>query len=366
MAGLTPILVVNAGSSTLKLSVIGACDETLATATVAPGDDETIGRLCADHAPLAATGHRVVHGGTRFSAPTVLNEEVIVQLETLTALAPLHQPAALDAARLTMRAMPGVPAVACFDTAFHTTIADDAATYAIPETWRRQWGLRRFGFHGLSHQWASRRALEIVGVPLAGSRVVTCHLGAGASACAVRDGVSIDTTMGFTPLEGLVMATRSGTIDPGVILWLIRTGGIDPDDVETALDRKSGLAALSGTDGDMRAVVAAADAGDDRAQLAVAVWVHRLRQAIAAMAASLGGIDVLVFTGGIGEHQPQLRDRTCDGLSLLGVALNPATNTNATGDTDISAAHASCRTAVVAAREDLQISRLVRATLATR
>jgi acetate kinase len=359
------IMVVNAGSSTLKLSVIGPHDETLAAAVVARGDADAIGRFCADHVPLAATGHRVVHGGPRFSAPTVLDDEVIAELEALSALAPLHQPAALDAARMTMRAVPGVPAVACFDTAFHT-IADAAATYAIPEVWRRQWGLRRFGFHGLSHQWASRRALEIVDVPLKWSRVVTCHLGGGSSACAIRDGASIDTTMGFTPLEGLVMATRSGTIDPGLILWLIRTGGVDAADIETALERNSGLAALSGTDGDMRAVVAAAAGGDDRAQLAVAVWVHRLRQAIAAMAASLGGIDVLVFTGGVGEHQPQLRERTCDGLSFLGVALNQATNAAATTDSDISAADAACRTAVVAAREDVQIARLVRATLATR
>jgi acetate kinase len=172
--------------------------------------------------------------------------------------------------------------------------------------------------------------------------------------------------MGFTPLEGLVMATRSGTVDPGLILWLIRTAGVDPAELETALDRTSGLAALSGTDGDMRSVVALAADGDDRAELAVAVWVHRLRQAIAAMAATLGGVDVLVFTGGVGEHQPRLRARTCDGLSFLGVDLDPTINAAAAGDTEVSAAHARCRSTVIAAREDLQIARLVGATVAAR
>jgi acetate kinase len=361
VAGVNRVLVVNAGSSSLKLSVIGAGDEVLDTTTVDHGDEEAVRRFSEGHAPVNATGHRIVHGGTRFQLPTIVDDAVIDQLEALTPLAPLHQPAALEGVRITMRVMPGIPAVACFDTAFHATIPDAAATYAIPEAWRRQWGLRRFGFHGLSHQWASQRAIEITSLPRAGSRIVVCHLGSGSSACAVRDGRSVDTTMGFTPMEGLVMATRSGTVDPGLVLWVIRQGGLDPGAVEHALDRKSGLAALSGTDGDLRHLT---DSGDDRAQLAVAVWVHRLRAAIGAMSAALGGIDVLVFTGGVGEHQPPLRARTADGLAFLGVVLDPDANGAATTDADISAAHASCRTVVVTAREDVQIARQVRTVLA--
>jgi acetate kinase len=357
------VLVVNAGSSSLKISVIGQEEETIAAASVAHGDTDALTQFTAAHAPLDASGHRIVHGGQDFSAPAVIDEEVIARLEALVPLAPLHQQVALDGVRTTMRALPGVPAVACFDTAFHATLDRAASTYAIPAAWRQRWGLRRFGFHGLSHQWASRRAIEMTGRAEAGSRVVTCHLGAGASLCAVRAGRSVDTTMGFTPLEGLVMNTRSGTVDPGMILWLIRRAGVDPAEVEEALDRRSGLAALSGTDGDTRHVMAAAAAGDDGAQLAIAVWVHRLRQSIGAMAATLGGVDVLVFTGGIGEHEPLLRAETAAGLGFLGVALDAGANATATADADVSATEAGCRTVVVTAREDRQIARLVRERL---
>jgi acetate kinase len=357
MADLSRILVVNAGSSSLKLSVIGPGDTTLAAATVPPSDHDALRHFIGENGPIDASGHRIVHGGTDFGAPIVLDDAVINRLQALTPLAPLHQPAALQAASLTMEALPGVPAVGCFDTAFHATMPDAATTYAVPIAWRTKWGIRRFGFHGLSHQWASRRALQILDLPTAGSKVVTCHLGAGSSVCAVADGRSVDTTMGFTPLEGLVMATRSGSVDPGAVLWMIRTAGIDPAEVEEALNRRSGLAALSGTDGDMRSVEAAAHAGDERAVLALEVWAHRLRQAVASMAASLGGIDALVFTGGVGEHQPRLRAVVADGLSFLGVTVGPA-NGDATGDSDISAAGARCRTAVVTAREDLQTARL--------
>ena len=357
------VLVLNAGSSSLKLSVIGPGDETIAEITGSRTDPDLVGRFCREHAPVDATGHRVVHGGTEFIAPVVLDEAVISRLETLVPLAPLHQRAALDGVRIARETLPGVPAVACFDTAFHATMPDAASTYALPTEWRTRWGVRRFGFHGLSHAWGSARALEITGLPRPGSRVVTCHLGAGASACAVGDGRSIDTTMGFTPVEGLVMATRSGSVDPGLILWLIRTAGLDPAEVDAALERRSGLAGLSGTNGDMRSVLEAAVGGDDRARLAIDVWILRLRQAIAAMTASLGGLDVLVFTGGIGEHQPGLRARTVEALSFLGVAMEAQANDRAFGDADVSASGAPGRVVVVTAREDLQIARLVRATL---
>jgi len=356
-------LVVNAGSSSLKLSVIGPDDETIAELTGSLSDRDAIGRFCREHGPVDATGHRIVHGGTEFKAPVILDDAVIARLETLIPLAPLHQPAALAAVRIAMDTLPAVPAVACFDTAFHATLPAAAATYAIPAEWRERWGVRRFGFHGLSHAWASARALEITGLARRGSRVVTCHIGAGASACAVRDGCSVDTTMGFTPAEGLVMATRSGSVDPGLILWLIRTAGLDPADVDTALERRSGLAALSGTDGDMRNVVEAVDAGDERARLAIDVWVLRLRQAVAAMTASLGGLDVLAFTGGVAEHQPALRAKTVEGLSFLGVGVDADANARAGGDADVSAAGASGRVVVVRAREDLEIAHLVAATL---
>jgi acetate kinase len=262
------------------------------------------------------------------------------------------------------RLLPDVTAVAVFDTEFHATIPAYAATYALPREWNREWGLRRYGFHGISHAYAARRAAEIVGRPTEGLRLVTCHLGAGASVAAVVDGRSVDTTMGFTPLEGLVMATRSGTVDPGLLLWLQRHGDVDADRLEDVLQHRSGLAGLSGTSGDMREVLAARAAGDGDASLAFDVYVHALRRSIAAMTASAGGLDVLVFTGGVGEHSPQVRAETCGGLAHLGVELEPSDNDAAQGDADITAAAASVRTVVVTAAEDAEIARQVEALLA--
>jgi acetate kinase len=363
MARLTRVLVVNAGSTTLKLSAIGPGEETVATATVDHDDLEAIGGFEQQHGPFDASGHRIVHGGTALVAPAVIDNEVLKQLEALVPLAPLHQPAGIRGARAVMTALPGVPAVACFDTAFHAGLPLAAATYALPAAWRDRWPLRRFGFHGLSHEWASGRAVEILGRDRAGTRLVVCHLGGGSSLCAVADGRSQDTTMGFTPLEGLVMETRSGSVDPGLVLWLIREGGLQPAAVEDGLERHAGLAGLSGTDGDMRHVLAAADNGDRAARLALDVWAHRLRQAVAAMAASLAGIDGLVFTGGVGEHSAPLRARIVEGLAFLGVALDDGANQAAQGDADISGPGAACQVAVVTAREDLQIARHVRHTL---
>jgi acetate kinase len=362
VAGLARTLVVNAGSSTLKLSVIGPDDGTLATATLAAGDEQGLRAFVGEHGPVDAAGHRVVHGGRELTAPVRLDPTVLAELEKLVPLAPLHQQPAIDAIRDVSSVLPGVPAVACFDTAFHAGMPEAASTYAIPAEWRERWGVRRYGFHGLSHAWASRRALELTGHPLGGSRVVTCHLGSGSSVCAVLDGRSVDTTMGFTPLEGLVMATRSGTVDPGLILWLITQAGLPADAVNDALEHASGMAALSGGDGDMRSIIQAADASSSSALLALDVWDHRLRQAIAAMAAALGGMDVLVFTGGIGEHAAPLRARVASGLAFLGVDIDHAANAAATGDADITAGRRAY-TVVVTAREDLEIARLVRATI---
>jgi acetate kinase len=362
VARLMRTLVVNAGSSTLKLSVIGPDDGTAAEVTLNTGDEGGLRGFLREHGSVDAAGHRIVHGGRHFIAPVLLDRRTVAGLEDLISLAPLHQRAALDAVRVVSEALPAVPSVGCFDTAFHAGMPAAASTYAVPAEWRERWGVRRYGFHGLSHSWASRRALDLTGRPVFGSRIVTCHLGSGSSVCAVQDGRSVDTTMGFTPLEGLVMSTRSGTVDPGLILWLIVNTGLSVGAVNQALEQASGLAALGGGDGDMRSIMAAADGGSPDASLALDVWVHRLRQAIAAMTASLGGLDVLVFTGGIGEHAPSLRGRVVAGLSFLGVDVDATANASARGDADVTG-RATARTVVVAAREDLEIARLVRETL---
>ena len=258
---------------------------------------------------------------------------------------------------------PGLPTVACFDTAFHTTMPTAASTYAVPAAWRERWPLRRYGFHGLSHAYASRRAAELLERPIEQLRLVTAHLGAGASLAAVQGGRSVDTTMGFTPLEGLVMATRSGSVDPGLLLWVQRHGGIDVEEVEHALDRESGLLALSGRSGDMREIVAGVEDGDERCHLAFDVYIHRLAAGIAAMAAAMGGLDALVFTGGVGENSPQVRSAACQSLAFLGIEPDLEGGGASTGDRLLSPAGAAVAVVLVEAREDIEIARQVRATL---
>jgi acetate kinase len=334
---LTRVLTVNAGSSSLKLSVLEGDDLVVERSVPADGGEAALRAVLADAGDVSAVGHRIVHGGEEFRAATLVDERVRAQLEALTDLAPLHQPKSLRALDLVTAALPGVPAVACFDTAFHATIPEAASTYALPAKWRRRYGLKRYGFHGLSHAYVARCVAE----PAGGSRrVVSCHLGAGASLCAILDGRSVDTTMGFTPLEGLVMATRSGSVDPGLLLWLMEQAGISPGELANALEHESGLLGLGG-DADMQAVLAAEAAGSADAALAVGVYLHRLRAGIAAMVAALGTLDVLVFTGGVGEHSAAIRDRAVEGLGFLGGA----------------------RTLVIPAREDLQIAREVRHAL---
>jgi acetate kinase len=258
------------------------------------------------------------------------------------------------------RLIPNVPAVACFDTAFHATLPPAAATYALPANWNERFGLRRFGFHGLSHAWAARRAAELLGRPQGELRLVSAHLGAGASLCAIDGGRSVATTMGFTPLEGLVMATRSGDVDPGLLLWLVKHGGVGVDELNDALERRSGLAGLTGTSGDMREVLGGVDSGDDGARLGYDVWLHRLRAGVASMAAAIGGVDALAFTGGIGEHAPRARADACAGLEFLGLAVDDAANAGTTGDGRIGE-----RVIVVTAREDRQVATEVRAALSS-
>ena len=315
-----------------------------------------------------AVGHRIVHGGNRFREAVRVDSTVERELLSLATLAPLHQPRAVAGIRMMARLHPELPQVACFDTAFHAEMPVAAATYALPREWRERWGLRRFGFHGLSHAYASRRAAELVdrvGDPEL--RVVSCHLGAGASLCATRGGHSADTTMGWTPLEGLVMATRSGTIDPGLVLWLLEHGGLALDEVARALESDSGLAGLSGIPGgDLRKVLAARASGDAAAVLAFDAYVHRLRRELGAMIAVLGGLDVLVFTGGVGEHSPETRAAACDALAFAGVGLDVGRNASAHDDGEIGATGASVSTLVVTAREDIEIARQVRALLGSR
>lgn len=308
-----------------------------------------------------ALGFRVVHGGADFRGPVQIGTRILAQLEALTSLAPLHQPRSLAAIAAVRAAAPDLPAVACFDTAFHAMLPPAAATYALPREWLRRWDLRRFGFHGLSHQNAARRTVELVG-PAA--RIVSCHLGAGASLCAIRDGRSVDTTMGFTPLEGLVMATRSGSVDPGLVGWLTTEAGLPAHEVAQALESSAGLAGLSGTSGDMREVLDAVTAGEGAARLAFDVYIHRLRREIGAMVASLGGLDALVFTGGVGEHVPVVRSAAARPLAFLGISVDGPKNGATRADGDITAAGATVKTVVVTAREDVEIARQVHRTLA--
>ena len=302
------ILVVNAGSSSLKLRVLGPDDTvTISEDLPAPGgqaDESALARFIQALPPIDAVGHRIVHGGTAFSGPVVVDRSVEQRLRALTDLAPIHQPQSLAALDIVSAVLPTVPAVACFDTAFHAAMPAAAATYALPREWRRRWELRRYGFHGLSHAYASRRASDLLGRLPDGLRVVTCHLGAGASLAAVVHGRSVDTTMGFTPLEGLVMATRSGSVDPGLVLWLQEHAGMPAAELVATLEHRSGLLGLAGT-ADMRAILTSTEAGDPGSGLALDVYVHRLRAAIAAMAASMNGMDALVFGGESGRTRRQ-------------------------------------------------------------
>jgi acetate kinase len=362
------VLVVNAGSSSLKLRVLDGEDHVVEFRDI----DAPAGRADPDQlssfvtgVEFDAIGHRVVHGGVEFRESVVVTDEVMVRLTSLADLAPLHNPPALAALEAVRQIAPDRPSVACFDTAFHATLPDHASVYGIPYRWTDEWGIRRFGFHGLNHAYVSRRTPQILGRAVSDLRIVSCHLGAGASLCAVEGGRSVDTTMGFTPLEGLVMATRSGSVDPGALLWILRRKGVTAEELESVLDHESGLLGLSGVAPGMREVAAAAARGDHRAELAVAVYVHRLTAAIAAMAAAMGGLDVVAFTGGVGEGSARVRSDASRALGFLGVSVDEAENERvADDDVDVSAEQARIRTVVVHAREDLTIAADVRRLMA--
>jgi acetate kinase len=327
------VLVVNAGSTSLKLDVVSAGEETTRVASL----DE------AQALPVSAVGHRVVHGGERFRAPALIDAEVKRAIGDLSVLAPLHNRPALAAIEEAERALPGIPQVAVFDTAFHATMPQAAAVYAVPERWRQEWGVRRYGFHGLSVRWSS----EQVRVP----RLVVCHLGGGCSVTAVRDGRSVDTTMGFSPLEGVPMATRSGSVDPGALVYLLRERKLTLEELDHALEHESGLLALGGS----------SDPRDLEGTAALAHYVHRIAAAVAAMASSLGGLDGLVFTAGVGENSASVRGAVCARLRFLGVDLDERANRTARADAVVSAAGSAVAVKVVRAREELVIAREVRA-----
>jgi acetate kinase len=354
------VLVVNSGSSSVKLRVVDDQDHITDKAELgAPGSDLTdrLDEFVRAVGPLDVAGHRVVHGGPRFDEAVILDETSCGYLDDISALAPLHNPPALAAIDALRRLEPGLVSVACFDTAFHATMPSEATVYALPSDWVERWGIRRYGFHGLSCTWATAKTAELLGWRPRRGRLVVCHLGSGASVTAVRDGRSVDTTMGFTPIEGLVMATRPGDVDPGAISWLL-SNGIGADDLSDALEHRSGLAALSGqVSGDMKILLDCRADGNAAATLAISVYLHRLRAKIAAMAAAMGGLDALVFTGGIGENSHVIRAEACASLGWLGVTIDPhAATLGADRDADISAPGAPVRTVVIHAREELVIA----------
>ena len=369
------VLVVNAGGVTLELSVIDDSGACVANREIDPWDGHGTDAITAfvDDAPdIDAIGHRVVHGGTELTAPTMIDAHVEELIEAASTMAPLHQDRILLGIHATQRLFPGRPNVACFDTAFHTTMPEATYTYALPAAWRDRWPLHRLGFHGSSHAHVAAVAGSIARgdssarTGRAARRIVSCHLGSGASLCAILDGRSVDTTMGLTPLEGLVMGTRSGSVDPGLILWLIERAGLDPAEVEHGLYHDSGLVGLAGGSGDMREVVERRDAGDAAARLAFDVYIHRLRREIAAMTGALGGIDILAFTGGVGQYMAAVRAAAADGLGYLEIEIDPARNEVAEADADIGAGTASTACIVVTSGEAIEIAAATRRTVDAR
>lgn len=361
------VLVVNTGSSSLKLAVV-AESGTIVRSTLVErwdGDEvaEPLAELLSATGAVDAVGHRVVHGGDRHRRSVRLDDAVIAELAEISDMAPLHNPRALAGIRAVALLLPDTPAVAAFDTAYFAAMPLAASTYGLPRAWNERFALKRYGFHGLSHIHAVRRGAELAGRQGHRLRVVSCHLGAGCSLAASRGGVAVDTTMGFTPLAGLVMQTRSGSVDPGLLIWLQTRGGIDVESLSDALEHHAGLRGLSGTSGDMRDVLAGVRAGDPSCQLAFDVFVHRIAREVGAMAASAGGLDLLVFTGGVGEHVPEVRDAVASRLEHLGVGLDPEANRTARSDADISRRGAEASTVVVTAGEEVQVAAETRRTL---
>ncbi|MCA1581292.1 MAG: acetate/propionate family kinase [Acidobacteria bacterium] len=311
---------------------------------------------------LEAVGHRIVHGGDRFREPALFDAALERELAALTEIAPLHNPPALEVLKAARTALPDIPHVAVFDTAFFAELPPRAQTYPLPWEWRAEWGIRRFGFHGLSHEYAALRASELTDGRAAGPfRVVSCHLGQGCSAAAVSGRRPVATTMGFTPLEGLMMGTRSGSVDPGILPHVLRVAGWSAEQLEDALNRKSGLLGVSGVSSDFRKVEDAAGSGDPRARLALDLYADRVRDAIASLAATLGGLDVLIFTGGVGEHSASLRSAACANLAFMGVTLDADRNdAGSPEERNLAATTAPVEIFAIHAREEWMIAGKVR------
>lgn len=316
-------------------------------------DGET--KVLSSKLEIAAVGHRIVNGGRDYTQPTTITPAVKAAIRRMAVFAPLHNRVELEGIELIDKLFGNIPQIAAFDTAFHSQLPDAAAVYPGPYEWLEQ-GIRRSGFHGINHEYCAKRAAQMLGTDLHSLSLVTCHLGNGCSLAAIRNGGSIDTTMGFTPLEGLMMGTRSGSVDPGILTYLLREENLSGQQLDDLLNKKSGLLGISGISGDMREIVSAMKSGNPRAKLAFAIFVHRLQAGIGAMAAALGGIDVLVFTAGIGENSVETREATCGNLAFLGVKLDRAKNAACKPDQDISAANSQAKTLVIEAQEDWAIA----------
>ena len=387
------ILVVNAGSSSIKFEVFGMPEETVEVRGLLQRIGEPEGELgwkagdlawsvkqpVRDHAEalslileilgdgerggigdvgqIGAVGHRVVHGGEAFADTALIDEDVERALEANAQLAPLHNPPNLLGIRVARALLPGVPQVAVFDTAFHQTMPKHAYLYALPYELYEELGVRRYGFHGTSHRYVSERAAALLGRPPGETNVITCHLGNGASITAVRGGRSVDTSMGLTPLEGLVMGTRSGDIDAAILPTLGRMRGMDLGELDALLNKKSGLLGVSGVSNDVRALLAAEADGNERARLALDVYAYRVRKYIGAYTAALGVVDALVFTAGVGENSAVMRARILEGLAPLGYALDAGRNAAARGEADVATDASAARVLVIPTREELVIAR---------
>ncbi|MBE6935045.1 MAG: acetate kinase [Ruminococcaceae bacterium] len=312
--------------------------------------------VISDMGMVDAVGHRVLHGGAKFSGSMVINDDVIAAIEECIPLGPLHNPANLMGIRACQQVMPNVPQVAVFDTAFHQSMPEQSYMYAIPYEYYEQYGIRKYGFHGTSHRYVSARCAEMFGKPAEELKIITCHLGNGSSVAAVKNGKCYDTSMGLTPLDGLVMGTRSGSIDPAVVGVISERTGKSASEVVDILNKKSGLLAISGISGDYRDVSAADEAGDHRAHIAREMLFQSIKRTIGGYAAEMGGVDALVFTAGIGENNDYLRQRVADGLEFMGIAVDPAKNAGRGEDRDISAEGARVRTFVISTDEELMIA----------
>ena len=357
------VLVVNTGSSSVKYRLLDAdTRRRKAGGTIerTDGADAVDAALTAEpalaDASLVAVGHRVVHGGEHFAGPVVIDRDVLSGIQDLAPLAPLHIPANLAGIQVARRAFPDVPHVAVFDTAFHQTLPPHAHTYAVPRQWREHFGVRRYGFHGISYRYVSRRAAALLGRDAGEANLIVLHLGNGASACAIEAGRSVETSMGLTPLEGLVMGTRSGDVDPALAGYLARVADLGAEDVEAALNRDSGLFALAGSN-DLRDVWAAVNRGDADARLAIEVYCHRIRMYVGAYYALLGRVDAVVFTAGVGERDPGVRELSLTGLDRLGIAVDPGRNADpGLGERFVSPEGAEVPVLVVPTDEESEIA----------